>query len=216
MSWCKLTINLLFLAMILPMGACGPKVANTSAKGSNIICFGDSLTAGYGAKPGEDYPAVLSKLLGQPVINAGSSGNTTRQALERLETDVLDKDPKLVIVQFGANDFFRKIPKNETRDNLDQIVLKIQEKGAMVAIAGVRIGLLVDEYDEVFERVASDRKCIYIPNIIKDIFTDPSKKSDEIHPNASGYGIIAQRVYNKIKPYILSVKEKGQSVRGSK
>ncbi len=202
MFWYKLTINSLLLSIILITGSCGPKVANTGTSGKNIICFGDSLTAGYGAKPGEDYPAVLSKLLDQPIINAGSSGNTTRQALERLQTDVLDQDPRLVIVQFGANDFFRKIPKTETRDNLDQIVLKIQEKGAMVAIAGVRIGLLVDEYDEVFQQVASDRKCIYIPNIIKDIFTDPLKKSDEIHPNASGYAIIAQRVYERIKPYL--------------
>lgn len=192
----------MLLSTLISAVACGPKVANVAAKGNNIICFGDSLTAGYGAKPGEDYPSVLARLSGQPVINAGISGNTTRQALDRLQTDVLDKDPKLVIVQFGGNDFFRKIPRNETRDNLDQIVLKIQEKGAMVAIAGVRIGLLVDEYDEVFEQVASSRKCIYIPNIIKDIFTDPSKKSDEIHPNAQGYAIIAQRVYERISPFL--------------
>ncbi len=202
MSWYKLTISFLLLSMIISAGACGPKVANVSAAGKNIICFGDSLTEGYGAKPGEDYPTVLAKLLGQPVINAGISGNTSRQGLERIQSDVLDKDPKLVIVQFGANDFFHKIPKTETRDNLDQIVLKIQEKGAMVAIAGVRIGLLVDEYAEAFEQVANDRKCIYIPNIIKDIFTDPSKKSDELHPNALGYSIIAQRVYERIIPFL--------------
>ncbi len=199
----KIIAGSLILAIIFTTGACGPKVANLGTTGKNIICFGDSLTAGYGAKPGEDYPAVLSNILGQPVINAGVSGHTTRQALERLQADVLDNDPKLVIVQFGGNDFFRKIPKNETRDNLDQIVLQIQGKGAMVAIAGVRIGLLVDEYDDIFEQVARDRKCIYIPNIIKDIFTDPAKKSDEIHPNALGYKIIAQRVYERIKPFVM-------------
>ncbi|MBU4480609.1 arylesterase [Patescibacteria group bacterium] len=199
----KKIILLLALLLAINTGACGTKVANIDSTNKNIICFGDSLTAGQGAKPGEDYPAVLAKLLGQPVINAGISGNTTRQALERLETDILNKDPQLVIVQFGANDFFRKIPRNETRDNLDQIVLKIQEKGAMVAIAGVRIGLLVDEYDEVFKQVAKNRKCIYIPNIMKDIFTDPQKKSDELHPNAAGYNIIAQRLYERIKPYLI-------------
>ncbi|MDD5492415.1 MAG: arylesterase [bacterium] len=188
--------------MIFSAGACGPKVANISTTGKNIICFGDSLTAGYGANPGEDYPSILAKLLGQPVINAGISGNTTRQALDRLQADVLEKDPKLVIVQFGANDFFRKIPISETKSNLNQIARRIHEKGAMVAIAGVRIGLLVDEYDEVFESVASDTKCIYIPNIIKDIFTDPSKKSDEIHQNAAGYAIIAQRIYERIWPFL--------------
>jgi acyl-CoA thioesterase-1 len=189
--------------MIIPTVACKPQVANTGTTGRNIICFGDSLTEGYGAKQGEDYPTVLARLLDQPIINAGVSGNTTRQALERLQTDVLDKDPKLVIVQFGANDFFRKIPKSETKDNLDLIVRRIQERGAMVAVAGVRIGLLVDEYDDIFEQVSNNRRCIYIPNIIKDIFTDPAKKSDEIHPNASGYAIIAQRVYYKIKPFVM-------------
>lgn len=202
MKTIKSIVLLLILLMTITTAACGTKVANIDSTGKNIICFGDSLTEGYGAKPGEDYPTVLAKLLNQPVINAGVSGNTTRQALERLQTAVLNKDPRLVIVQFGGNDFFRKIPKNETRDNLEQIVLKIQEKGAMVAIAGVRIGLLVDEYDEVFEQVAGDRKCIYISNIVKDIFTDPSKKSDEVHPNNQGYAIIAQRIYKKIKPYV--------------
>jgi acyl-CoA thioesterase I len=198
MRFIKLTI--LCILILLLNTACGTKVVNIDSTGKNIICFGDSLTEGYGAKPGEDYPSALAKLLDQPVINTGISGNTTRQALERLQTDVLNKDPRLVIVQFGANDFFHKIPRNETLDNLDQIVLRIQEQGAMVAIAGVRIGLLVDEYDEVYKQVAKDRKCIYIPNIMKNIFTDPAKKSDELHPNAQGYSIIAQRVYESIKP----------------
>lgn len=210
MKTIKSVVLLLILLMTVATVACGTKVANIDSTGKNIICFGDSLTEGYGAKPGEDYPSTLSKLLNQPVINAGVSGNTTRQALERLQADVLNKDPRIVIVQFGGNDFFRKIPRNETRDNLDQLVLKIQEKGAMVAIAGVRIGLIVDEYDEVYKQVAKDRKCIYIPNIMKDIFTDPQKKSDELHPNAAGYIIIAQRVYERIKPYVERVKKERQ------
>lgn len=210
MKTIKSIILLSALLLAINTGACGTKVANNASTNKNIICFGDSLTAGQGANPGEDYPTVLASLLDQPVINAGVSGNTTRQALERLQADVLSKEPRLVIVQFGANDFFRKIPRNETRDNLDEIVLKIQGKGAIVAIAGVRIGLLVDEYDEVFEQVAKNRKCIYIPNIMKDIFTDPQKKSDELHPNAAGYNIIARRVYERIKPFVERVKNERQ------
>src|ERR1700682_457007 len=40
------------------------KVANLQSRGSNVIAFGDSLTAGYGASPGEDYPSRLSNLIG--------------------------------------------------------------------------------------------------------------------------------------------------------
>ena len=57
------------------------KVRNLDSRGANLIAFGDSLTAGYGANPGEDYPTRLSALIGEPVINAGVSGDTTGSAL---------------------------------------------------------------------------------------------------------------------------------------
>jgi acyl-CoA thioesterase-1 len=78
-----------------------------------LICFGDSLTAGYGATtPGIDdktksYPAYLQNKLNIPVINSGVSGNTTSQALARLNKDVIMKKPKIVIIELGANDFFQ-------------------------------------------------------------------------------------------------------------
>ncbi len=187
---------------ILFVAGCGVKIANTGSTGKNVICFGDSLTAGFGASQGNDYPTVLAKLLKRGVINAGNSGDTTREALARLNIDVLSKDPRLVIVEFGGNDFFQKIPQKETMANLDQIVSLIQAKGAMVAVVGVRIGLLTDEYASVFRQVARDRKTILVPNVLKDIFDDPAKKSDEIHPNDQGYAIIAQRVFEKIKPFL--------------
>lgn len=193
---------LLTIIVISILASCTKDIANRHSTGKNIICFGDSITSGYGARGGEDYPSVLAKLLLTPVINAGVNGNTSRQALERIEEDVLAKNPKLVIVEFGANDFFKKIPKEETRINLEKIVSLIQERGGMVAVVGVRLGLLADEYNDVFSSVAKERKAIYVPNVLKDIFTDPDKKSDEIHPNAKGYEIIARRIYKKIKPYI--------------
>ena len=86
-------------------------VANRDAQGSTIICFGDSLTRGLGAAPGHDYPSLLAEALGRDVINAGVNGDTTRDALQRLTADVLARTPQLVIVQFGGNDFLRKVPR---------------------------------------------------------------------------------------------------------
>src|SRR5947199_10847720 len=71
------------------------KVRNLDSRGANVIAFGDSLTAGYGAQAGEDYPSRLSALIGETVINAGVSGDTTESALARLDADVLPPDPRI-------------------------------------------------------------------------------------------------------------------------
>ena len=84
----------LILALVFLCG-CEAPIANRNSRGSEIVCFGDSLTAGYGAKKGKDYPSVLREKLGQPVINTGVSGNTTADGLRRLEDDVLRHDPKI-------------------------------------------------------------------------------------------------------------------------
>src|SRR5215467_434310 len=94
------------------------RVANLHSAGTNLIAFGDSLTAGYGAGAGEDWPSRVSALIGQPVINAGASGDTTESALARIDADVLSRSPRIVIVGLGGNDFLRQIPITTTEANL--------------------------------------------------------------------------------------------------
>src|SRR5688500_13687859 len=77
------------------------RVTNLASAGSSIVSFGDSLTAGFGAGPGEDYPSELSKRLGIAVMNAGVSGDTTESALARLD-EVLATKPRMVIVGLGG------------------------------------------------------------------------------------------------------------------
>src|SRR2546423_12588209 len=86
------------------------RVANLGSHGSSVIAFGDSLTAGYGAQPGEDYPSKLSALMGTTVVNAGVSGDTTESALARLDNDVLSRNPRVVLVGLGGNDFLQGVP----------------------------------------------------------------------------------------------------------
>src|SRR3954470_13502810 len=82
-------------------------VTNIGSHGASIIAFGDSLTAGYGASPGEDYPSRLSGRIRANGINAGVSVDTTDSAAERLDGDVLGHDPRIVIVGLGGNDYLR-------------------------------------------------------------------------------------------------------------
>ena len=89
-----------------------------------------------------------------PVINAGRRGDTTAQALERLSDDVLDKNPRLVIIFLGGNDFLRQLPRRDTQENLEAIVRRVQDRGAMVVIAGMKLGVFTDEYSAIFEDTA--------------------------------------------------------------
>jgi lysophospholipase L1-like esterase len=175
------------------------RVANLSSRGTAIVAFGDSITAGFGAAAGDDYPSKLSQLIGVSVINAGVSGDTTETALARIDTDVLTREPRLVIVGLGGNDFLRSVPIATTEANLRTIVQQIQRRGAMVILIGFRFPSMSANYESMYERIAHDERCLFVPNVLRGILTDPSLKSDEIHPNARGYALIAERVAGPCK-----------------
>lgn len=169
-------------------------VVNLDSRGSEIIAFGDSLTAGYGAGAGEDYPSKLSAMTGISIRNAGVSGDTTESALERLEEDVLGGDPRIVIVGLGGNDYLRSVPVSTTEANLRTIIDRIQDRGAMVILLGFRFPSLNTNYGAMYERVAEEKGALFIPDLLDGILGDPSLKSDSIHPNARGYELMAERV----------------------
>jgi len=170
--------------------------------GETIVCFGDSLTEGFGAGQGEDFPSLLAQKVSLPVINAGVSGDTTADALKRINEDVLAHDPRIVIVFLGGNDFLRKIPKEETFNHLDKITEIILRNNAMVVIVSVRVGFFTDEHAKRFKNLAKERNVLLIPNILKGIINHPDLKSDHIHPNSEGYKIIAERIYKGIEPLL--------------
>ncbi len=195
-------IKLIFVIVLVQLCGCGPKIADLDSKGTEIICFGDSITKGIGATEGKDYPSVLSQKLGMPVINAGVSGDTTQDALNRIDRDILQRDPRMVIVEFGGNDFLHRLPINTTFNNLDRIVAKIRNKKAIVVLVEVAAGSFGDDYYAGLRDIADRRGAVLISNIMKGIYADPSLKSDQIHPNDAGYSIIADRIYNEVKPLL--------------
>jgi len=166
---------------------------NRPTAGKNIIAFGDSLTAGEGSSDGHNFVSVLSKRIGVPIINAGHGGDTTRDALERLQRDVLSREPKLVLVLLGGNDALRGIPQKETFKNLEEIIDRIHTKGSCVLLLGVRGGIFFDYFKRGFNRLAKEKKVFYVPDIFS-FFLEPDLKSDYIHPNDNGYKVIANRI----------------------
>lgn len=198
----KILTFILVLPILLIGCSKAPEVKNLDSRGSSIICLGDSLTSGMGAEPGQDYPSLLSGYLNRKVINAGVSGDTTRDALKRIKKDVMEQNPQMVIVVLGGNDFLQKLPKEETFQNLEKIVDLVQSGGAAVTLAEVKTGLLNNPYLSGFKSLARQKKTLLIPDILKGIIGNPDLMSDTIHPNARGYAVMAKRVYETIKPYL--------------
>jgi acyl-CoA thioesterase I len=188
-----------FIFFVFFITGCQQPMANLESTGTTIVCFGDSLTAGQGATIGHDYPSLLRQKMNLPVINAGVSGNTTRDALQRLDRDVLAHNPKLVVITLGANDSLQQIPLAETLANMEKIIKRIKVRGAMVVWAEVQVGILGDPYIDDFKALARREHILLIPNILDGIFDKPQYKYDQIHPNAEGYKIMADRIYQNIK-----------------
>src|SRR5262249_45132467 len=92
-----------------------------------VVMLGDSLTAGYQLAPGEALPAAVQRDLDAAgvkakVVNAGVSGDTTADALNRYAFSVSGSKPKLLVVALGANDFLNNLPPETAKKNLAAIL----------------------------------------------------------------------------------------------
>jgi acyl-CoA thioesterase-1 len=174
------------------------KITNRDSAGTAIVAFGDSLTAGYGASSGEDYPSQLAKEVGVPIVNAGVNGDTTESAIPRVP-DVLSENPRIVIVGLGGNDFLRGVPVATTEANLRSIIRQIHGSGSMVVLLGFNFPSRGPSYAKMYERVAEEEETALVPDLLDGILSDPAKKSDDVHPNGRGYAIMAERVAGPLK-----------------
>lgn len=177
------------------------KVTNFPSKGTNVVVFGDSLVEGVGATTKGGFVELLSKKTNAPMVNLGVSGNTTLDGLKRVE-EIFEHDPKVVILLLGGNDYLKKISKEETSKNLEKIIDKIHEKGAVVLLLGVRGGFLKDNFKDLFEELVKKKKVAYVPDVLDGIIFERSFMSDGIHPNEKGYEIISKKVSTILLPLL--------------
>jgi acyl-CoA thioesterase I len=185
------------------------------AKGDNrpvIVAFGNSLTAGQGADPSGNYPSRLQAMLDKAgysyrVVNAGASGETSAQGLNRLQL-VVDLRPAVVIVEFGANDGLRGLPVETTRRNLEAIVTHIQAAGAKVVMAGMKVPpnygpLFARSFSDIYPKLATQYKVALIPFFLEGVGGHAElNQEDGIHPTTEGYAIVVKNVWRVLQPLL--------------
>jgi acyl-CoA thioesterase-1 len=181
------------VAGVWHFGSRPPRAAKPTA-GGEIIALGDSLVEGVGAAPGHDFVSLLASRLKVPIVNAGRRGDTTAAALSRLQDDVLARNPRVVILLLGGNDYLRRLPMEHTFRNLDTIVTRIRSRGAAVLILGIDPGLFGGSYGDAYEDLARRTSAGLVPDVLDGITGRADRTSDPIHPNDVGYALIADRV----------------------
>jgi acyl-CoA thioesterase-1 len=175
----------------------------------SILCFGDSLTAGYGLAAADSFPARLEAALkaeGVPVsaINAGLSGDTTAGGLARLDW-ALDPKPDRCILELGANDGLRGLDPGATERNLDAMLSKLKAKGVPTLLAGMLAPPnLGPEYgarfNGLYAALAARHGVLLYPFFLDGVAANPALNlGDGIHPNAKGVAVIVERILPYVK-----------------
>lgn len=205
-------VNLCLGAMI------GAAAGADSTKPIRIVAFGDSLTAGYMLKPSQAFPVQLAKALtakgyAVEVENAGVSGDTTANGLERFDWAIPD-GTEAVIVELGANDALRGIDPTKTRANLDKIVGQLRARNIDVLLAGMLAPKnWGKDYEARFAPIYSDlaakHGALLYPFFLEGVALDAKLNlEDGLHPTGKGVGVIVERMMPSVEQLIERVRQR--------
>lgn len=193
--------------------AANPQVLPDSPT-QTILCFGNSITAGYNLDPEYAYPAVLEEKLDKQgyevtVVNAGLSGETSAGGLERINW-ILRQPIDIFILELGGNDGLRGLPLEQTKKNLQGIIDRVRTEypKARIVIAGMMVPPNMgerygNEFVGMYPELARKNNAILIPFLLEGVGGDPAlNMPDGIHPNAEGHQIVAENVMKAVKPLL--------------
>ncbi|SIR42916.1 acyl-CoA thioesterase-1 [Aromatoleum tolulyticum] len=190
-----------FLFAILLSGA---------AQAATILVWGDSLSAGYGLRPKEDWPTLLQTRLAREgfrhtVINASVSGETTAGGRTRLSAALDRHNPDFLILELGANDGLRGLQPALMGENLSAMIQAARSKGAKVLLVGMQLPpnygpAYTRRFQQTFAEVARAEKVPLVPFLL-DGFADKPElfQPDGIHPTAEAQPLIVETVWKGLK-----------------
>jgi acyl-CoA thioesterase-1 len=196
--------------------AANPYIATTNHAPADtrpiVACFGDSLTAGYGADDGQSYPDFLQKDLDADgfhyrVVNEGISGNTTKDGVDRL-SEVTDLHPEVVVLEFGGNDGLRGLKVETTRANLSHMIEALKESGAKVVLAGITLPPdygpdYVNAFTRNYSVLAKQYNLPVLPFLLEHVYGVPGlMQADNTHATDKGNAVVARNVLPYVEPLL--------------
>ena len=206
------------LGLLLTLGGWRAHASDSPAK---VVCFGDSITK-------RGYPAELGKLLGVAVVNAGVAGNTTTAGLKRMQRDVLDLKPGVVVIFFGTNDSRVDTPKvhvpvDQYTANVRQMIARCADIHARVVLCTVPpinpepyfhrhakpafdelggLPKILEGYRAAVLRLSAELGLPVVDLSQQLVATPAWLSADGVHPSPAGNTILAKLVAAKVAPLI--------------
>jgi len=186
--------------------------SRTDDERPKIVVLGDSLTAGLGLLETQSYPHLLQEKIDRDgfqyeVVNAGVSGDTSAGGLRRLDW-ALQEDVRVLILELGANDGLRGLAVSEMKENLGKIIEAARAKNVIVILAGMEAppnygAEYAASFRAAYRELALKYKVLFIPFLLDKVAGQVSlNQADGIHPNPEGAAIVADTVWNVLKPLL--------------
>ena len=205
----------IFLSMYLILSSPLPPVDNETPR-QTILFFGDSITAGLGVDLDQAFPFLIQGYIQKEnwnfkVINGGVSGETSAGGLRRVDW-VLQQKVDVFVLELGGNDALRGVDVENTKSNLQGIIDRVWLKNpdTKIIIAGMQappnLGqTYTSKFQSIYPYLAERNKIFFIPFILKDVGgIRELNQPDGIHPTVTGHKIVAETVWNVLKPILVS------------
>lgn len=188
-------------------------------KPKRILFFGDSITAGHGIDKEKAFPALIQQKIDSlgwnfESVNAGLSGETSAGGLRRIDW-MLRQPVSVFVLELGGNDALRGIDLKSTQKNLQEIIDKVEKKypDARIIVAGMQVPPnlgpeYTKEFKEIYPKLAEKNNAKLIPFLLEDVGKNSKlMQPDGIHPNAKGHKMVAENVWDILKPILQKMRE---------
>jgi len=222
---------LVVLGLLIVMGGCSsrPKVDNAPVNSTPIVtsppaidldrtlwpvivAFGDSLTSGQGVAAEKNYPSLLQAELDQAgyryrVVNAGISGNTSRDGLGRID-NVMRHKPEIAVLVLGGNDGLRGLPVAQMKGNLTAMIERFLQEDVKVVLGGMEAPPnwgpdYTRDFRDTFVDLAKNHNLPFVPFFLEGVAAKPElNQSDGIHPTTEGYQIVVENLLPVLTPIL--------------
>jgi acyl-CoA thioesterase I len=211
----RVIVILVAWLIALPAVGAAPAVAATAMP--VILVFGDSLSAGYGIRVEQGWVSLLAQKIEQEgygfhVVNASVSGETSAGGLARLPRALSVQQPRIVLLELGANDGLRGLPMRQTQDNLGKMIGLLQEQHITVLLLGLKLPPNYGErYTSAFAAMYQSLKDQYhvplLPFLLENVALKPDlMQADGLHPNEQGQPLLLDNVWPTLAPLLRAKK----------
>jgi acyl-CoA thioesterase-1 len=192
-------------------------LANTAttapATAPAIVVLGDSISAEYGLPRDTGWVNLMRQKLTQErfdysVANSSISGDTTSGGLARLPAALNRIEPKVVIVELGANDALRGVPLGTTEANLRTIIEKSQAANAKVLLVGMYVPPnygpdYSQKFHAVYEKLSKEKHVPLVPFLLAGMENKPEMfQADQIHPTPQAQPLLLNNVWPVLRPLL--------------